>query len=382
MKPVHIARCDNYEPGAVDSAIREGIEALGGIGQFVLPGQRVLLKPNLLRPASPDRHITTHPEVVRAVANMVVEAGATPIILDSPGGPHNWVYLRTLYRTTGMAEVCESTGAELGLDTRSTEVSFPEGRRAKRIDMLALAREADLIINLPKLKTHGLTLLTGATKNLFGLVPGMSKLAYHSKWPDVGHFGDMLIDVLQCCAPRLTIMDAIWGMEGNGPSGGSPRQAGMVLASEDGVALDIVAAAAVGIDPLLVPPLRAARERGLTTGRPADVAVSGLSLGNARLHPPFVLPETLPGEGSGLLQRIARLWPTGYLSAYPASNGACIGCGVCARACPVEAISIVEGRAIMNLDKCIRCYCCHELCPHDAIDLRRKALAAFLLGKR
>jgi uncharacterized protein (DUF362 family)/Pyruvate/2-oxoacid:ferredoxin oxidoreductase delta subunit len=381
LPTVHIARCSRYDEETVEAAIRESIAALGGIQQFIKPGQKVILKPNLLRPTAPEAQITTHPTVVKAAVKLVQEAGATPIIVDSPGGPHNRAYLRVLYTTTGMAAVARETGATVNDDLRTTLVSFPGGRLLKKIDMLSVIAEADAIISLPKLKTHGLTTLTGATKNLFGVIPGVTKAGYHSKLRTPRQFSEMLIDVLNSCHPVLTIMDGVIGMEGNGPSNGALRDVGVILTAADGVALDVVAAAIIGIPPLDIPPLVVAQDWGQTTGRVEDIEISGLPLDQARIAPPFALPKTVRGERrGGIITRLIGQWrPTKWLVVNPYANARCTACGACVRACPVRAVTIVNKRAHMDLDKCIRCYCCHELCPHNAIDLKRHWLAEWLV---
>ena len=376
MSHVHIARCPDYDEARVEDAIRGSVAALGGIAQFVKAGQRVILKPNLLRPTLAERHLTTHPAVVKAVVRLVQEADATPIIMDSPAGPHNRAYLRLVYNTTGMEAVAQATGATVNDDMRSTRVPYPEGHLLKLIDMLAVVAEADAIINLPKLKTHNLTILTGAVKNLFGVIPGVTKAGYHGKLRTADRFAQMLIDVTNYCHPVLTIMDAIIGMEGNGPSVGDLREVGAILASPDGIALDVVAASLVGMRPLSVPPLAVAAEWGLTTGRIEDIRLSGVSLAKARAWPPFALPKT-----AGQVRAERSRWTpfAKYLVVNPSANSHCSACGTCVRSCPVQAISIVDKCAHMDLDKCIRCYCCHELCPENAVDLKRHWLAELIL---
>jgi len=375
MSRVYIARCPDYEEIHVSAAVRESVDALGGIRAFIKPGQRVLIKPNLLRPTPPERGITTHPSVVSAVVRLVQKAGATPIIADSPGGPHNKTFVRLTYERTGMAAIARGTGALCSDDMRTTHVPYPPGHLLKQLDMLALAAEADAIINLPRLKTHGLTLFTGAIKNLFGVIPGLTKSAYHARLPDVKLFSQLLVDIHQCCAPVLTVMDAVTGMEGSGPSHGALRDVGLILASGDGIALDVVATSLVGIAPLAVPTLAAAAQWGLTSGRIEDLDILGMPLAEARLSPPFKLPETVIGSYSSLQRLILQFWPSHFLDVYPTANERCVACGTCVDACPVKAISIVEGRARMNAGTCIRCYCCHELCPHNAVDLKRRPLA-------
>ena len=220
MSQVYVGHCRTYDNDEVETAIRQAVSMLGGIERFVRPGQRVLLKPNLLLFKPPETAIDTHPAVVRAVARLVRDAGGRPVIADSPGGGtgHNPVSLRRLYHITQMDAVAEATDAELNFDCEALEVPCPEGHLVKRIDVMRPATTADAIINLPKLKTHGLLRYTGAVKNLFGLVPGRIKLSYHTKLQETERFADMLLDINLWARPALTIMDAIVGMEGEGPA--------------------------------------------------------------------------------------------------------------------------------------------------------------------
>lgn len=376
-RQVAIVRCQDYQPDLVDAAVQRSVDLLGGIKRFVSSGQRVMLKTNLLRPSTPERLIVTHPSVVAAVARLVKGAGATAIIADSPGGPFTRGRLEQCYRKAGLYEVAEATGASLSFDTRSIQVSHPEGRLIKRLDLMQLVEEVDVIIGLAKLKTHALMTFTGATKLMFGLVPGLAKPGYHGKLSGANRFAEMLLDIVSYVKPALTVMDAVVGMEGNGPSGGDPRNVGLILAGADTTAVDLVAASVVGIDPLKVPTIRAAIERGDTTGRLADVEVLGESVEEVEV-PAFKLPvkgldmDSMPPLLRNLVvnQLVLRPWPDPMR---------CTRCGVCRQNCPVAAVTFDGGGpAKIDQEKCIRCYCCHELCPETAIELKRSAIASLL----
>jgi uncharacterized protein (DUF362 family)/ferredoxin len=387
---VALVRCDDYAAERVEAAVRRAVDLLGGMGAYVQPGQRVLLKPNLVRPAPPERAVSTHPAVVAAVARLVAEAGGQALIVESPGGPYAPGLLRSLYRRTGMDRAAARSGARLNDDTAAQQVSLPEGVALRRLDVVQPALEADVIINLPKLKTHNLTTLSLAVKNLFGLVPGATKIGYHAKLADRGAFSQGMLDILCYVRPALHIMDAVVAMEGNGPSGGDPRQVGTVLVSADAVAMDVAAAALVGFDPLEVSTTAAAVDRGLTTGRVEDLALVGDPLEELRVvgfRPGInaaVDPGLLPrwaarflgadGEGRTLFQAVSTGWLGKQLIAYPRAGVTCTGCGFCTRHCPVDAITVVARRARMDTRACIRCYCCHELCPENAVELRRTLL--------
>ena len=231
---------------------------------FVSSGQRVLLKVNLLSKASPERAVTTHPEIVRALIRSVRDAGGVPVVGDSPAGPNTAGQIRALHETTGIARVCADEGAELVLfDDDAMRVANPRGALYGAFTLGREVVEADVIISLPKFKTHGFMMFTGAVKNLFGCIPGLEKAQYHLKVPDRDDFGDMLVDLMLACRPTLAVMDAIVGMEGNGPAGGTTREIGAVIASADFVALDVVASAMAGLDPA-----RGVYEQGRRTPRP------------------------------------------------------------------------------------------------------------------
>ncbi|MBN1401440.1 MAG: DUF362 domain-containing protein [Anaerolineae bacterium] len=410
---VALVSCPEYELERVELALRQALELLGGIAAFVRPGQRVLLKANLVRAMSPDHAATTHPTVVAAVARLVREAGAHPLIADSPGGPYTPALLRMGYRTTEMLWAAEVSGAELNYDVEAVQVSHPEAQVLHRLDLIKPALDVDVIINLPKLKTHNLTGLTLAVKNLFGLVPGALKIGYHAKLQQKDRFCEGLLDILTYARPALHILDAIVAMEGEGPSGGDPRFLGALLVGADALAVDTVAATLVGFDPLGLPVIQAARRRGLTTGRIEDVELLGESLaalsvddfrrGTAAPLDPGLFPRGLrwlvrlgaspagdensaavPAGARALpLNRILRAFSSGWLwrqmIAMPQAGSKCVGCGYCVRHCPVQAIELVDGIARMDGRICIRCYCCHELCPHMAVELHTPWLGKLLL---
>ncbi|MBN1811015.1 MAG: DUF362 domain-containing protein [Anaerolineae bacterium] len=383
MPVVSIAKCETYEIAEVRQALSAALGSLGGIDTFVQPGQRVLLKPNLLMPTRPERAITTHPAIVEVMVELVQGAGGEAVIFDSSAVPMGLV-MRRVYRDTGMAEVAERTGAGLGYDTAAVQVSTHDGVLLKRLDLLKICQDVDVVISLPKLKTHGLTTLTGAVKNLFGLVPGMMKPAYHAKLPDVDAFCDMLLDIAAYVRPALTVMDGVVGLEGNGPSTqGIPRQIGALVAGTDTVAIDAVVCLLIGLSQNQLPLFRAAERRGWW---PMEIVVTGTPVAEFAISD-FRLPETArsakrKSRFSSFVTRRTRLFVP-----FPApQEGRCTACRTCERVCPVQAISIVDKLARVDYDACIRCYCCHEMCPEAAIDLESSRLGwllrrAGLLGR-
>lgn len=382
MQPiVSLVHCSSYDEALVEDAIRRALAFVGGIQSFVSPGQRVLLKPNLVLGSEPETAVCTHPAVLKALVRIIHEIGAHTIIGDSPGGPFTAAWVRPMYRKAGWSRVAEETGAVLNTDYTDSHISVPEGVAIKGVEIGNYVTDADVIITVPKLKTHGLMHMTGATKIVFGAVPGTVKLAYHAKFPERQQFAHMLIDILMQLRPALSIMDAVEGMDGKGPTAGAPFPIGAILASTDSIALDIITAHLVHLDLKDIPTVQAAIERGLSIGELDEIKVTGdpLSSFNVRGFRP---PGTRANRTSilTLLGRNLRTVAKDSVVAAPYATEKCIACGICARSCPVQAIAISDGRAIMNLDKCIRCYCCHELCPQQAIELR-KPLLGKLLGQ-
>lgn len=371
MAKVSVVRCSSYDLDVVEAAFRNGLAALGD-NKFVSAGQRVALKANLLQAQVPERGMTTHPAVVHAVARWVREQGATPVIVDSPGGPYTGRQLRKLYETTGMMQVADQTGAELNYDLSGLRVQCPEGRVLRSLDIAAAVAGADAVINLPKLKTHGLLQLTCAVKNLFGVVPGLIKGAYHARFPSIEQFSAMLVDIVAHVRPVLNVVDAVVGMEGDGPSAGTLRQVGLMVTGSDTFAVDLVCAHLVGMNPEEVQTIAAAVRRGLSSGRVGDVEIVGSELSEVRVAA-FRPPSTGTRVTRVLPSRVPS-WLVNQLLAQPGAGHGCTGCGVCVTGCPVGAIRIIDGRAITDLRDCVHCYCCHELCPERAVELHHTLL--------
>ena len=372
------ARCADYDFEAVRAALREVLAPWGGMGAFVKPGERIALKPNLLLGADPEQAITTHPAVAAAVALAVREAGAYPVVVESPGSGilHTKSVVERVYRKTGYREVADRYGFELSLDMDWEAVSYPEAHLARRLEVMTPILRADGVINLAKFKTHTFMIFTGATKNLFGVIPGLNKVGYHGKLADPGRFADMLLDVAGFVRPRLSIVDGIVGMEGKGPgTGGKPRALGVLLAGTGTVAVDVACCRIAGIDPAAVPVLLSARERGLWSGRPADIETMGVPVAELQVKD-FVMPARYTRASMvsqlELFDRLARPLLRGGFAPVPRPKaGRCTLCAACERACPGKAISMDNrARAAKVTDAlCIRCYCCHEVCPSAAIDL-------------
>ena len=380
---VYAASCPDYSQA--EGAIRALVEQMGGMGRFVRPGERIVLKANLLRAAPPESAICTHPAVVEAVAKLVKEAGGTPVICDSPGGAlHKEAVLRSLYEKTGMAAAAAAAGAELSMDSSTRTVSLPEGKVLRQAEIITPVAEADGVIDLCKMKTHVLMSMTGAVKNLFGVIPGLSKVGYHATHPDHATFADVLLDLTGYVKPRLSLMDGILAMEGDGPgSSGTPRQAGLLLAAANPLALDTAAGAIMNLPRQDNPVLLAAERRGLTPCRMEDVELIGGTVEELRMAD-YKFPASTKSnlmDFLGPLARPAERLCKKALSQTPRIDGAkCVGCGICAKSCPGQAIAMTAPgkKARISQKACIHCYCCHELCPQKAVELHQSWLGRLL----
>jgi uncharacterized protein (DUF362 family)/Pyruvate/2-oxoacid:ferredoxin oxidoreductase delta subunit len=378
---VYIVRCPNYDEAG--EKMSELFSLMGGMAKFCAQKERIVLKVNLLRRAKPEEAVSTHPTVVTAVARLAKNEGAIPIIVDSPGTGYKYdkKTLDTLYSTCEMFKVAEETGIEVNFDTTYRSVSFPEGKLIKRFEVITPVLQANGVFNLCKFKTHSFMAFTGAVKNNFGVIPGLHKPGYHAKLHDTERFADMLLDLAGYVSPRISIMDAVFGMEGNGPGAGTPRKIGLLLGSINPLALDLVASEIIGLPRERNPILVAAEKRSLSPTRLEEVQIIGPNISEMRILD-YKFPSTLSG-GMGIgdatwLQRLATRVFKNDMSMKPwIVTDKCIACGVCRDSCPMKAISVIQRKgeyAHINYKHCIRCYCCHELCGERAIELKESFL--------
>jgi uncharacterized protein (DUF362 family)/Pyruvate/2-oxoacid:ferredoxin oxidoreductase delta subunit len=357
---VSIVRCPDYDQKTVMSSVRRAVDLVGGINAFVNPGERVLLKPNLLKARPPEAAVTTHPEIVRAVIRLVHEAGGQAMVGDSPGIGD----LRRVCERSGILAVVEQEGAVLADFDEAATVK--NTGRFQRFEVARAAIEADAIINLPKFKTHGMTILTGAVKNLFGCIPGKRKVQWHlSTGVDHASFMGMLVELTRLLKPRLTIMDSVVGMEGNGPGSGDPRTIGVIMAGQDPVAVDVVCGEIVGVASDALPVVRAAFAAGFGESRLENILIRGESLSEVQVtHFRFPPREHLEWKMPEWVRRTLK----DALTTRPVIDDlVCIHCGICQSHCPQKAIADIDNKLIINYRNCIRCFCCQEFCPSGAI---------------
>ncbi|HEY6008547.1 MAG TPA: DUF362 domain-containing protein [Geobacteraceae bacterium] len=367
MHLVTIEQCPSYEPAGVATALDRLLAPLGGMTAYVRPGERVLLKPNMLAAKPPEKAVTTHPALLRAVIRLVQAAGGTVLVGDSPGIGGQ----RRVAERSGMLAVIEETGAELTAFEETVEAAG--SGIFKRFQLARPYLEADRVINLPKLKTHEMMTMTCAVKNLFGAVVGTAKAGWHLKaGADRELFARMLLEIYQLRPPDLTIVDAVLAMEGDGPGSGDPRDVGLLLAGTNPVAVDVIAAEVAGIPKKLLYVERAAQRLGLAGADRTTIATAGLPLEAARV-PDFRLPHISDvqfGLPAFLKNRLRH-----YLTSRPEADPAkCRLCGVCRDACPPQAIRIEGGQLRFDYHRCIRCFCCRELCPDAALTVTEGTL--------
>ncbi len=367
--PVALVDCRDYAYQRVEGALRLALGHLGGIERWVRPGDAVFVKPNMLTAKKPHRAITTHPAVVEAVVREAQRAGGTVSIGDSPAGVLSSI--ERYWNETGYSDVARRTGAELVKLEGAGVVPREGGGRTYYI--AAPVARADVVLNVAKLKTHGLTALTAGVKNTFGAIPGFKKAELHKLAPKPGPFSRIIVDIYEAVGPALTILDAIVALEGDGPSTkGSPREVGLLMASPDAVALDAVAAALVGFEEDRVPTTAEARRRGLGGG-PSDIDVLGESLAR-RAVPNFRraskgLVHALPAWAVRLFGRY--LWVRPHVL-----KEMCTSCGLCIETCPVDAMREgADGISTIDYDRCIECLACVESCPEDSIEQKASWVA-------
>ncbi|HKJ89380.1 MAG TPA: DUF362 domain-containing protein, partial [Gammaproteobacteria bacterium] len=320
--------------------------------------------------------VTTHPAVVEAAIILVKEAGGVPVVGDSPGiGSAVKIAERC-----GVMEACRRTGAGFMELTDLVVVENPGGHTFKRLEVAREALEVDGIINLPKLKTHAQMMLTLGVKNLFGCVPGKRKPQWHlSAGVDNLHFAGMLLDLHDMLSPRLTIMDGITGMEGNGPGSGDPVDLGLIFASPDAVAMDAVITRALGADNRDVPILRCSGIRGEARCDPDNAGVLGLTRDELRVRGFDFPPQVHLNFASRLPYFLDRRLRKALTSRPHVEDRACTLCNVCVEVCPARVMTN-EGRIKIDFDACIRCYCCQEMCPRGAISSKEGWLKRLVPG--
>lgn len=373
--------CAVYDNETVFEAVKKGINLLGGIESLIQKDEKILLKPNLLRKATPEEAVTTHPTVFRAIAKLLREQGYDKLSYgDSPGSvitPFKVAQAAGLKPAAGEFKLLE------GDFTSGVKIDFPQGKAVKSFSLCKGVVDADAIINLCKMKTHALVRITGAVKNSYGCVSGFSKGAGHAKYPDADNFSKMLADLNVLVKPKLHIMDGIMAMEGNGPGSGDPTPMNVLLFSTDPVTLDSVFCHLVALDPQSVPTNVYAEVYGVGKSHSEDIDIvteDGL-IGCEEAFAKYGNPKFNVNRDNLRKEKPGKKGRKPYIV-----KEKCIKCGICVDICPVEekALSMDKKAGTIpqyDYDKCIRCYCCQEMCPQKAIQVKTPIMVR-LLGAR
>jgi len=370
MKPtISLIKCNSYEPALVLASVRRAVDLIGGITQYIKPQSKVLLKPNLLMAKEPEFGIDTHPAVVRAVVKILKEIGCQIYLGD---GPSVWAgqaeNVGNVYEKSGMKQLAKEEDFEL--------VKFEKSRWRPNFPLTTHLDDCQYLISIPKFKTHDLMVLTGAIKNLFGLVSGPYKTELHKKYLREEDFANTLVDIYVEARPTLTIVDGITAMEGEGPgTSGKLRNLGLLAAGSDCVALDSALALIMGLKPQDILTNREAARRGLGVDEINAIQIEGDKLEDF-IGRPFALPST------ALYRRIPRpILNIGkrFIRFYPEINQQnCTRCRACIEICPEKVMYMRNNRVAIRYNGCISCFCCQETCPSSAIKIKKSPLAKLI----
>ncbi len=373
MTKVSIVKCEDYEHKRVKSAIFHSLELIGGLEKIVKPGDNVLLKVNVIAGFPPERAATTHPAIVRAMVEIVKEVGGIPWIGDSSGA---YGYTAQSLELSGIKKATEEAGGKLiNFESTGTYPVKVDGRVLTTVNIAKPAIDCDVLVSLPKMKTHMLTKYTGAVKNFYGVIPGSGKAAIHTLAPTEESLSHAVVDIYSALKPGLAVMDGIVGMEGEGATNGTPIESKVIISSQDCVALDVVASEVMGFSHTDILTTRFANERGLGVGELNRIEVAGEKIDDVKLDfkksrsMPYKLPEFLMKFMFKNVENLSRV---------EISEDDCKKCRICFGSCPASAITL-EPRPYIDQAKCIKCYCCHELCRNSAVKLKTSYMGRRLL---
>lgn len=375
MNDVNIVKCEDYSEENVKKAFDELIPLIGGL-DWVKNGMKIAIKANLVTFLKPEAAATTHPALLCELVKRLTEKGAEVVVGDSPGGMYNSIYVNRVYSATKIDEI-KKYGGKLNDNFGQSIAKFDDGKILKEFPYTSYLDDADVIINFCKLKSHGMMGMSAAVKNLFGIIPGTKKPEFHYRYPNHNDFANMLIDLNEFLKPKLCIVDAVIGMEGNGPTAGTPRHVGAILASDNPYKLDLACSSIIGLKIDDVPTLSESLKRGYIPESIENIKLNDdITKYFIKDYDNVLTHRTLAFENKKtLFGRTA----TKLLQAKPNLKlDECVGCAKCAEVCPVKAIEIVNGKAKIDRKKCIKCFCCQEFCPKGAMKVKRTWVAKWL----
>jgi len=348
-------------PATYDN-VHEAIDRVFELFPMRVKGKEILLKPNVLRASSAQESIVTHPAVLRAVVEKMEAMGATSIVVGDNPGLFSYGANEETFTKTGLMQAAKGHYKNIGDDSRKVDFNT---KFMPTVSVSSAVLDADIVISLPKFKTHGLTVLTGAIKNSYGILPGAQKAMLHKAAGSPERFHEVVVDVFRLRVPDFFIVDAVVGMEGNGPASPDLRNIGLILASDNAVAIDAVIATMMGCDPGRLRFLQKAKEAGL-----GDYDLNSIEvIGELKPLPDFKLPP-LGGEAILRNEAMQSIIHDRTLLRPGADPVKCTGCGTCIDHCPMSALSLIENIPQVDAARCIACFCCQEMCPEQAIALR------------
>ena len=372
---VSFYRADSYDVKSLSVIVDRIITDHGGYERLFAKGKKTVIKPNLVVKKKPDACATVHPAFLEAVILAIRPFTDDITVAECPGGPNTEPLLQGIYRETGIAEVCRKYGVPIHYKMDAVTLPVAEPLSGKEVDVLKVFAEAEVFINLAKMKTHSLTTVTGSAKNLYGLIPGLRKVEYHAAYPEIYDFSGFIVDINAALTPTLSLVDGIYGMEKDGPSGGTPKFGGTVLGGVNTFAIDHVMCRRMGVSPEIVPILKRAKEAGRYS---EEIHLLGDDVEEG-LPSPFILPDS---KKFNLLRELPNLLGGKLgkaLSPRPKiKKSLCIGCGECASLCPKKTIVMENKKARIIAKGCIRCWCCQEMCPKKAVETKSFGLLRWL----
>lgn len=365
---VAINRVDNYDVELIKSVL---LKQFSNFNIAVKKGMTVVIKVNLVMKSKPELAIITHPNVAAAAGLIFKEMGAKVLIAESSGGTYTSVIMKNIFSSCGYSEIAEKYGFELYTECKHESVLQENSSMCKTFDIVKPFINADYIVNIAKLKSHCMTVYSGAVKNLFGTVPGLMKPELHMRFPEPERFATMLIDLCEYIKPDISIIDAIDAMEGDGPTGGTPRHCAVLMSSNSPYALDTAGAYIAHMKNEEIPMLKNAIERKLCPKNISEINLIGDNIEDLIVKD-FKKPKSKSVNFLDIVPKFIRPLAKKLTESKPViRTNECIGCGKCAESCPAHTIDMSSKKAVIDYKKCIRCFCCHEMCPKHVIDVKK-----------
>lgn len=379
QEKVIVKKVESYEKDAVSDAI-EVIFSCCGANEISFKSSRVVIKPNLVMKSKPEEAVITDPLIISAIIDYLTKREIESIVIcDSPGGLYNRNRLKAIYEAAGYLKL-ESEIVKLNYDTGSEEVPS-SGGKISSFDIIKPILDADIFINVAKLKTHAMAGMTAAVKNNFGTVPGLKKSEFHCRFPKRIEFCEMLVELCSLVSPEISIVDGVLGMEGNGPSGGSPRNFGIIAGSKNPFLLDRVLCEYIGMNVEDALTVKSSIMAGYSPREIGDISIEGDIRFPGQFVKGLIIPKSIESDFSlrvpKPLRGIAKKVLDSLAPRPVIDSKKCIGCRMCHEICPEKIISMVDNKAEIDKKRCIRCFCCHEVCPKRAIDIKRSFVWRF-----